>query len=51
MAARQDENGIADAVVDLFILSRTQRLYGSYWSSFSEVAAQIGNIPLEIVRK
>lgn len=51
VAARNDREGVADAVIDLFVLSRTRRLYGSYWSSFSEVASWIGGIPLEVVRK
>lgn len=43
--------GERDALVDLMLLSRTRKVYGSYWSSFSEVAAQIGRIPLEILVK
>ena len=41
--------GEEDAVVDLFLLSRTTKIYGSFWSSFSKVAAQIGNIPLRVL--
>ena len=43
--------GIQDAVVDLFCLSRTSAIYGSYWSSFSDVAARIGNIPFTPLTK
>lgn len=45
VARREDANGVEDAVVDLFLLAGCSRLYGSGWSSFSEVAAQIGHIP------
>jgi hypothetical protein len=38
-----------DAVVDLFTLSRSQRLLGSYYSSFSKTAATLGDIRLQIV--
>ena len=41
--------GEVDAVVDLLLLSQTCKLYGSYWSSFSEVAATIGHVPLEVL--
>lgn len=48
---RDTKEGVIDAVVDLFTLAKTSKIYGSYWSSFSEVAAAIGNIPLTIVEK
>lgn len=48
--ARKEDGGVADAVVDLFLLSQTEKIYGSYPSSFSDVAAQIGGIKLEWVR-
>ena len=34
------------AVIELYALSKTKCIYGSYWSSFSETAASIGGIPL-----
>ena len=49
VGARYTIKGEQDAVVDLFLLAHTNKLYGSFWSSFSEVAAQIGKIPLEVV--
>jgi len=49
VAPRYTVQGEEDAVVDLFLLSRTTKIYGSFWSSFSKVAAQIGNIPLEVL--
>ena len=42
--SRFDPGGISDGVVDLMLLSRTDRIYGSYWSSFSNEAARIGGI-------
>lgn len=34
--------GIEDALVDLICLSKTEKIFGSYWSSFSETAAIMG---------
>ena len=48
---RSDLNGIEDAVTDLFCLSKTKLILGSYSSSFSEVASAIGKIPLETITK
>ncbi|SEO49157.1 hypothetical protein SAMN05192574_108277 [Mucilaginibacter gossypiicola] len=49
--SRQTVAGIQAAVVDLFVLAGTGRILGSYWSSFSEVAAWMGDIPLEVIKK
>jgi hypothetical protein len=43
---RNTPEGIADAVVDMYCLAGTIKLYGSYWSSYSEIAAKIGQIEL-----
>ena len=48
---RNITKGIQDAVIDLFCLSKTAKIYGSYFSSFSEVAGRIGNIPVEVLKK
>lgn len=45
---RDRQEGIQDALVDLICLSKTSKIIGSYWSSFSEVAAEMGKIPLVI---
>ena len=37
--SRNSVQGIKDAVVDLICLSYSSEIWGSYWSSFSEVAA------------
>ncbi|MGN6800608.1 MAG: hypothetical protein ACTHJN_01810 [Ginsengibacter sp.] len=47
---RNSPQGIQDAVVDLFALSRTKNILGSWWSSFGIIAASIGKIQLEIVK-
>ncbi len=47
--SRNSEQGIVDALVDLFCLGKTRKIIGSYYSSFSEVAARLEGIPLEIV--
>lgn len=47
IAVREAENGVRDAAVDLMLLASCSKLYGSYYSSFSEVAAAIGNVRLE----
>lgn len=41
---RNSSQGIQDALVDLFCLSKTKKVLGSYYSSFSQVAAELSNI-------
>lgn len=48
---RSDLRGMEEAVVDLWTLARTARIIGSYWSSYTDTAAEIGGIPLTIIRK
>ncbi len=50
-ADRSTTAGICGGIADLYTLSRTQKVYGSFHSSFSELAAELGNIPLIVVRK
>lgn len=50
-ASRTTKAGMVDAAAELYILSKSNRLYGSYWSSFTEAAAMHGNIPLTIIKK
>ena len=47
---RNVTQGITDAVVDMFCLSRTSKIYGSYYSSFSYVAGRIGQVPVHILK-
>ena len=47
---RSEPQAIVDAAIDLYCLARCRKLIGSYWSSFSEVAWQLGGIDKVIVR-
>lgn len=42
-ADRNTEEGIIEAFTEMVTLSMCDKIYGSYWSSFSEAAALIGN--------
>lgn len=42
--------GMYDAVIDLWCLSYTQKIIGSYGSSYTELAAELGNISLEFAK-
>jgi len=46
---RDSTAALRDAVVDLWCLARTRAVLGSYFSSFSETAAEIGGLPLTVV--
>jgi hypothetical protein len=47
--SRSSEQGMRDAVIDLWCLSRTAKIYGSFTSSFSETAAEMGGVELIIL--
>jgi hypothetical protein len=47
--SRNSEEGMQNAVVDLYCLSRTKKIYGSFRSSFSQVAADISGIEVKTV--
>lgn len=49
LGLRESCNGLIDGFIDLLLLSKTRKIFGSYGSSFSVVASQIGNVPLEVV--
>ncbi|WP_298645740.1 glycosyl transferase [uncultured Proteiniphilum sp.] len=49
--SRSTPEGVQDALVELYTLSRTQKIIGSYYSSYSETAADIGNIPHEKIKR
>ena len=49
--SRGDRGGIIDAAVDFYALSRCGSIFGSYWSSFSDIAAEYGNCPLTILKE
>lgn len=44
-------DGMRGAMIDLFALAGTKRIYGSFWSSYSDIAARIGSIPLIVVKQ
>jgi len=44
-AGRHCIPGMEDALVDLLILSRTRAIVGTYYSSYSHVAAALGRLP------
>ena len=43
------KSDVADAVVDLYCLASCRRIIGTWYSSFSEYAAALGGIPLDMV--
>ncbi len=47
---RDTLQGIREAVIDLYCLAATSKLLGSYWSSFTDTAAELGQIPVQIVK-
>jgi hypothetical protein len=47
---RSDPQAIVDAVVDLYALGRCRKLIGSYWSSFTDTAIELNDIPFVIAR-
>lgn len=47
-AARNTRQGMEDALVELWTLARTHSLVGSYYSSFSDTAAELSGRPLHI---
>lgn len=50
-ASRNSREGIIDAAAELYIMSETDHIYGSYWSSFSEIASLIGGNTLTVIKK
>lgn len=43
--------GVQEALVDLLMLSRTWRMLGTYYSSFTDVASLLGSVPLLRLRR
>ena len=48
-ADRNSIEGILNAAAEMYTLAETSIIYGSAWSSFSEMAAKIGNRALTVV--
>lgn len=49
-AARNTLQGMEDTVVELWTLARTDSLVGSYFSSFTDTAAELSGRPLHVVQ-
>ncbi|KGE86616.1 MAG: hypothetical protein ACE362_25120 [Phaeodactylibacter xiamenensis] len=47
---RTTRKGIENAVIDLYMLSKTEKIYASHGSSFSETAFHMGETKLEILK-
>lgn len=47
---RKESKAIQEAAIDLYCLARCKKIYGTYWSSFSETAAKIGGIELVVLK-
>jgi len=50
-ATRESTNGIRDALVEMLALSRTSHIYGSAGSTFSPIAACLGDVPITILQR
>jgi len=48
---RNTKEGIIDALVELHTLASTKKILGSFGSSYSTLASEIKNIPIEIIQK
>ena len=48
---RKSISGMQDALIDLYCLANAPKIFGSYWSSFSEIAAKIYNSQLFTLKK
>lgn len=47
---RSSTLGIRDAVVELWLLSLTKEIWGSYWSSFTDMAVSLSGVKYTIVK-
>lgn len=48
-AQRSNTIGIENALLELYLLSQTKKIYGSVYSSFSTLASELSRIPLHIL--
>jgi len=49
--SRKSMRGIQDALIDMYCLANTKKIYGSCGSTFSALASRINEIRIEIVQK
>ena len=50
-ATRESTDGIRDALVEMYALSRTRHIFGSAGSTFSPIAACLGDVPITILQR
>ena len=50
-ATRESTDGIRDALVEMYALSRTCHIFGSAGSTFSPIAAALGDVPITILQR
>ncbi len=50
-ATRESTDGIRDALVEMYALSRTCHIFGSAGSTFSPIAACLGDVPITILQR
>ena len=50
-ATRDCTDGIREALVEMYALSRTRHIYGSAGSTFSPIAACLGDVPITILQR
>ena len=48
---RDSDKGIADAFAELICLSHSKKIIGSFYSTYSRIAAMLSGIELEVVKK
>lgn len=51
LSHKQKKDLQKEAAVDMFLLSNTNYILGTNWSSFSDVSSKIGNKEIEIIKK
>ena len=49
--SRKTSVGMQNALIDMLLLGKCKKIFGSYFSSFSEMASWIGGVELEIIKK
>ena len=48
--SRTSVSGIQDAIVEMWLLSKTKKIFGSYYSSYSTMSAKIGGVCVETLK-
>lgn len=50
-ARRDTAEGIVDALAEMALMGTAERIYGSYWSTYSEAASILGGAELVVLRR